>query len=261
MRRLPLLATALLAACATTAGRGRIVAPPAPAEQTALIREIRRTIDSVGAEAFESGSFPAADGTVIPYRLLRPPVSATGGGVHPLVVVLHGSGAIGDDNRAQVDILLKGWASEEARRRFPAFVVAPQFPRRPDAALREGLLALIDDLRKRFPIDDRRIYLSGFSMGAGGVWNAIQARPRFFAAGAAIAGMATSATIAATGATPILVVHGDRDGSYPAMMKLLDQAHPPNVEVWQYLGVAHELAPQPVAGYEIQAWLFRHVRE
>jgi alpha-beta hydrolase superfamily lysophospholipase len=81
------------------------------------------------------------------------------------------------------------------------------------------------------------------------------------AAGVAIAGMTTPATIAASWATPILVVHGDRDSSYAPMMKLLDQAHAPNVEVWQYLGVAHELAPQPVAGYEVQAWLFRHVRE
>jgi predicted peptidase len=49
-----------------------------------------------------------ADGN--PYRILRP-AELAGGRTHPLVVLFHGSGAIGTDNISQVGPLAKSWAS------------------------------------------------------------------------------------------------------------------------------------------------------
>jgi hypothetical protein len=44
------------------------------------------------------------------------------------------------------------------------------------------VFGIIDTLIKEFPVDKRRIYLQGFSMGGGGTWQYLQQRPGFFAA-------------------------------------------------------------------------------
>jgi predicted peptidase len=49
---------------------------------------------------------------------------------YPLVVVYHGSGAIGTDNNVQLGLLHKLFASPEIQSKYPAFVLAPQFPTR-----------------------------------------------------------------------------------------------------------------------------------
>jgi pimeloyl-ACP methyl ester carboxylesterase len=43
-------------------------------------------------------------------------------------------------------------------------------------------LEVIDAVRHKFAIDERRIYVMGQSMGGAGVWNMIASRPKFFAA-------------------------------------------------------------------------------
>ena len=49
-------------------------------------------------------------------------------------------------------------------------------------------LDLIDQLVKEAPIDAKRIYVSGMSMGGFGTWDAIQRRPNFFAAAVPVCG-------------------------------------------------------------------------
>ena len=44
------------------------------------------------------------------------------------------------------------------------------------------VLKTIDALIREFPIDERRIYAMGQSMGGAGTWNLIASRPKFFAA-------------------------------------------------------------------------------
>ena len=79
------------------------------------------TAASITADDFASGSFTASDGTVLPYRLLAP-ASMEPGRRYPLVVQFHGSGAIGSDNRAQIegDLAARAWAVPVLRARYPA---------------------------------------------------------------------------------------------------------------------------------------------
>ena len=67
----------------------------------------------------------------LPYRILAPVPTATLERPAPLVIMLHGSDQLGTDNAAQVGVLAKSWATPVMRARFQAYVVAPQFEKRP----------------------------------------------------------------------------------------------------------------------------------
>ncbi|MEP7364570.1 MAG: hypothetical protein ABI972_15040, partial [Acidobacteriota bacterium] len=66
----------------------------------------------------------------------------------------------------------------------PTFLLAPVGggERWTAPARRDALFAIIDGLMKEFPIDPKRVYIMGFSMGAAGAWDFLQFRPGFFAA-------------------------------------------------------------------------------
>jgi predicted peptidase len=238
----------------------------------------RVAYDARAVAALDAGIFGAHHATSgLPYRLLKPSRPAPPGG-YPLVLVLHGSGAIGTDNQAQMGDLAKAWALPQVMAAFPAYVVVPQFPARtadytpgPDGILQshanpplQSALALVDELAARYRIDRRRIYVTGFSMGASGVWQALLARPGLFAAAVPIAGIAPPrAEAIRLRSVPLLVVHGDADtenppGSDLAMVKALRAAGNQQVELVMHAGLEHEIAQEVLYGRWWREWLFRH---
>ena len=205
------------------------LAPGAPtsAERMALIDAFKR--ESEGLEhKFEARA--QKGGFTMPYRLFRPEAA----GKVPLVMYLHGSGGLGDDNEKQLGLGnifgTRVWVLPENQKRFPCYVVAPQtdrgwirydYSKQPAQEL-PGLgdgsrlaLEIVDQLRREFPIDDRRIYVTGQSMGGAGVWNVIANRPAFFAAAIACCGSASSENGAEAIRTPLWNFHGDADQTVP----------------------------------------------
>jgi predicted peptidase len=234
-----------------------------------------REVAAIGADSF--AALQSAAG--LPYRLLTPSRPAPANG-YPLVLVLHGSGAVGADNRTQLGPMAKSWALPQAMAEFPAYVVAPQFPARTvayvdgaDGALEsfarpplQAALALVDELAARLPVDRRRIYVTGFSMGASSAWQALLARPDLFAAAMPVAGIAPPRSEAPRlRDVPLLVVHGDADTENPpgadrAMVEALRAAGNTRVELLLHAGLAHEVAPEILYGRWWREWLFRQVR-
>lgn len=103
----------------------------------------------------------------------------------PLIVFLHGAGERGDSlNLVKVHGPPK---IVETNPDFPFIVLSPQC-----AANKwweaEKLDMLIDDVVKKLPVDESRIYLTGLSMGGFGTWDLAQLRPDRFAAIAPICG-------------------------------------------------------------------------
>jgi poly(3-hydroxybutyrate) depolymerase len=206
-----------------------VAAPDAEADRSA--RATLKDLPAALADRFEPKTFAAPDGVTIAYRLLAPLKAPAAGTPAPLVLVLHGSGEIGADNRAQLTPLALAWARDEARGRDGAYVVVPQMPSRSanysgpatgDSRTSEGTalvpatLALVDSLLATLPIDRRRIGVVGFSMGASTTWNLLHARPGFFGAAIPIAGVprADQAT-SVRPPTRIWVIHGNRDETNP----------------------------------------------
>ena len=113
----------------------------------------------------------------------------------PLVIFLHGAGGVGDDiQQAKV----KGKPTEiwNGIRKFnkgPALVVAPQCLKQGKNGERgiwtpEDLNLLLQHLKATLPVDERRIYLTGISMGGYGTWAWAAHDPQHFAAIAPIVG-------------------------------------------------------------------------
>jgi predicted peptidase len=258
------------------------LAPGAPmsAQREALIEAFKEK--SVGIpEKFEARTFKG-DGDM-PYRLFKPEAGAGAGGKLPLVIYLHGSGGLGDDNEKQMGLGnifgTRVFALPENQKRFPCYVLAPQTdrgwasydfsqrPARPLAQLGDGskmALRVIDALRREFPIDDRRIYVTGQSMGGVGVWNLTAYRQKFFAAAIPCCGSAGADDVTLSADTPVWAFQGDADDTVPvatsreriaALRKA--GAHPLYTE---YAGVGHNVWEWAYTEPALIEWIFAQRR-
>lgn len=275
-----LLACLVLGACATTPPVGAPAPKLAVETRSYAATPLAPPIGLPSAETFAEAKFTAPDGVSLPYRLLTPPQASGGKERLPLVVFLHGSGAVGTDNKAQLGPFVRTWARPETAAAFPAFVVAPQAPTRtadyarggdrllasrPGASL-PAILALIDDLAARLPIDPDRIYLVGFSMGGSAAMNAAVLAPGKFAAVAAFSGVPPERALAAKVApTPVLIVHGDKDRENPYAPDLAWAGALADaggvVRFVSYNGMAHVVPPDMVHDSAWRAWLFSQKRK
>jgi predicted peptidase len=109
----------------------------------------------------------------------------------PLIVDLHGNGAQGSDGIRQTAHFL----ADQIRLRRGAFPVVAVFPQAASGTdwlepqMQELVIAEIDSTVAEFRSDPNRIYLTGFSMGAGGAYRLAARFPNRFAALAVIAGL------------------------------------------------------------------------
>jgi dienelactone hydrolase len=123
----------------------------------------------------------------VPGRLYVPPEAADPSEPRPLILFLHGAGETGTNNVSQVngniDNLLQG-AKDRG-----AFLYAPQATTFTwaDQARTANVMSMIDQALLDFNVDPERLYVTGLSMGGGGVWNMLNRFDDRFAAGVPIA--------------------------------------------------------------------------
>lgn len=146
--------------------------------------------------------------------LLFLPVNTRPGTQLPVLFYLHGKSLSGDDPQ----MLMKYGPPKIVSRdpAFPFILVAPQCragQRWTDVAT---LDALLGDVLSRYPADPDRVYLTGYSMGAGGAWRFGGARPERFAAVAALAGVEESGSAKGLARVPVWAFHGTDDAEVPA---------------------------------------------
>ncbi len=242
------------------------------------------------ASLFEAGQFMASNGVQLQFRHYRPSQAAAQ--KLPLILMLHGSGAIGADNEKQLGWFARSWAHPDIAPQFPAHVLVPQLPARgadyfpaSDAGesysiARPPLLAtfeLVEQMRRRDDVDSQRIYVVGFSMGASGAWNAAALRPDLFAAAVPIAGIAPARNLApALANTPILIVHGNADKenkieSDQAMFQAIVKANlkansetqkgSAQIRFIEYIGLDHTVPADMVFDTAWRSWLFAQRRK
>lgn len=139
----------------------------------------------------------------------------------PLLIYLHGKGLRGDDLNA-----LKRYgppAFLDRQKDFPFVVVSPQLPSE-EIWSTESLLPLVDKVVERYKIDPDRIYLSGVSLGAAGVWNLAAADQMKFAAMIPVCGYGDVKIAEFVDDIPIWGFHGSADQVTPvgAHQRLVD---------------------------------------
>lgn len=231
-------------------------------------------IRSLDNNTFEAATFADNEAkNEIKYRLFKPAKNDTR--KYPLVIFFHGSGAIGADNISQLGILPKLFASPEIQKKYPAYLLAPQFSDRssdyvldkerntlasvPRSSL-ATVLKLIDSLKQNLNIDEKRIYAVGFSMGGSTVINSLQARPDLFAAGISISGIPQFSNIEKLSTIPIWLIHGMDDTENPINSdeQFYKEMNKKKVRFWKLKAITHDnvFTPQ-LLDNTLPKWLFK----
>lgn len=152
---------------------------------------------------------------LLPYLFSSPTGSVDSGPLHPLIFFLHGAGERGRDLGPIRRYGVPRYAGRV--KAFPFFTVSPLCPQRSYwEDIDSVLFALLDDILARFPVDPRRVYLTGLSMGGHGTWVLGLQKPQRFAALAPVCAPSPvdSALIRRAGELkdkPVWVFHGGKD--------------------------------------------------
>jgi predicted peptidase len=223
--RLILCLTALLTAnfsFAQTQNRCMVKIDSARAAQT------RAILNNLPADKFEKRTYRQGS-RELPYRFLLPENDKQGT-KYPLVIVLHNSTRIGNDNEKQLEPLSRIWIRDEIYKKYKCFVLAPQFSTRSsDYAVAENglssakpseevymVMQLITELQKEYAgIDPKRIYLVGYSMGASTAQNMLSIAPQQFAGMVSVAAVPDFSNVEALKNSNIWLIHGAKDTENP----------------------------------------------
>lgn len=189
----------------------------------------------------------------------------------PAMLFLHGAGERGT-NLAKVGVhgppkLVK------SNPEFPFIVVSPQCPAG-EVWNEEALLALLDEVIEKHRVDEKRVYLTGLSMGGFGSWNLGLRHPKRFAAVAPICGggdvlavlLATPGNTARLKKLPVWAFHGAKDEIVPLaeserMVNVLKRAGNSNVKLTVYPQAGHDSWTETYQNQELYDWLLQHRRE
>jgi predicted peptidase len=185
----------------------------------------------------------------------------------PLILFLHGAGERGTN----IWMVAKHGPPkiDATETNFPFIVVSPQCP--------EGkiwsndlLLALLDEIETKYPVDMHRVYLTGLSMGGFGTWSLGLSHPEKFAAIAPICGggeiitplLADKAKLASL---PVWAFHGAKDPTVPVeesehMVNYLKKIGVKEVKFTVYPDALHDSWTQTYANPELFAWFLQHSR-
>jgi dienelactone hydrolase len=190
---------------------------------------------------FTTERFIDADGAQMTYYLYVPkgydPTRQ-----YPLALVLHGAGErassnkTADQNRANLlgQNYVQAFVAPSVQEQWPSFVVVPQIASpsarwvnvpgatgsytlssQPSVSLQTAVDIVATVERAYVGVDRNRQYITGISMGAYGVWDAIERWPTLFAAAAPISGAGDPHEANQLVQLPIWDFHGSRDTLVP----------------------------------------------
>lgn len=186
---------------------------------------------------FEKQTF-SFNGNTLPYQIMFPR-NYDPNGSYPLVVFLHGAGERGSNNTSQMAYGPKTFGSYDARTDYPAIVIFPQCPsdimwsrrakydqngqlifefpveQNPNSAM-ELVIELVRTTMANEAVDDKRIYVSGLSMGGIGVFEFCYYAPDLPAAAISLAGGHDSSFVSSYGTNiDFRLYHGANDNVVP----------------------------------------------
>jgi predicted peptidase len=258
-----LLAVLVLSACSREA----------PSSVTMESRPIL-PVRPAGGE-FVPRSHPAKNGAM-PYRLYIPrnydPARR-----YPLILWLHGAGGSGSDNTSQLtgDQVpgAQSWTTPGRQAEHPAFVLVPQAQNgwaesSPDLAPNlEAVMGILDAVSAEFPIDRKRVYALGQSIGGHGVWNLVSNEPERFAAAVIVCpalGDISKAASPAAATLPMWIFVGDHDtaGIVTTTRVLVAalRAAGGNPRYTEYRNAGHDIWTRVFNEPQLAPWLFAQTR-
>ena len=182
----------------------------------------------------------------------------------PLMLFLHGAGERGTNLSA---VAVHGPPKlVKQRRDFPFIIVSPQCPAG-ERWSNETLLALLEDITRKYRVDTNRIYLTGLSMGGYGTWSLGIAHPNKFAAIAPICGggetipilIANTAKKEQLKSLPVWAFHGAKDPvvkleESEKLVEALKRIGSRNVELTVYPEATHDSWTETYNNPKLYEW-------
>jgi predicted peptidase len=179
----------------------------------------------------------------------------------PLILFLHGAGESGTDiEKVKVHGPPKLAA---AGKEIPFIVVSPQSPG--GGWNNEVLINLLDEIEKKYNVDNDRVYLTGLSMGGFGTWALAMEYPDRFAAIAPICGGGQAFRVRRIKDVPVWVFHGAKDPVVPVkssqdMVDALKAAGATEVKFTIYPEAQHDSWTETYNNKELYEWFLAHKR-
>lgn len=177
----------------------------------------------------------------------------------PLVLFLHGSGAIGTTPE---QLKVTGVPHGLLGRKLPVIFVVPACPDRGWSA--PALAQLLDEVSAKYRVDPDRIIVTGASMGGFGTWALGGAYPERFSAIVPVCGGGNPNDGAKLSKLPVWAFHGQRDTTVPVMMSQMMAAAiqkaggTPHLTI--YPEAAHNAWDQAYATEALYTWMLAQQR-
>ena len=186
----------------------------------------------------------------------------------PLILFLHGAAERGDDLELLLSLGLPKHVEQHEDFRFA--ILSPQCPAGSSWYRQTpALTTLLRHAVATLPVDARRVYLTGLSMGGYGTWHLAARHPELFAAIAPICGGGLRSygfpeKVRALRDLPVWCFHGALDTVVlpEESQRLIDElrAHGGHVKLTLYPDVAHDSWTRTYANPALYEWLLSHRR-
>ncbi len=179
----------------------------------------------------------------------------------PLILFLHGAGQRGDN----LDLLKEHGIPKILDRNpdFPFIVVSPQCPA--DGWWSTDVpSALLDEIVRKYRVDEDRVYVTGLSMGGFGTWLLALEYPHRFAAIAPICGGGNPLIAHRIKHLPVWAFHGAKDKVVPLaktkeMVEALRKCGG-NVKLTIYPDAEHDAWTRTYENPILYQWFLKHRR-
>ncbi|HYC85456.1 MAG TPA: PHB depolymerase family esterase, partial [Chryseosolibacter sp.] len=202
--------------------------------------------------------FKTTSKSVIGYLEYLPEDYHTNSNKYPLVIFLHGIGERGPNTTdttvlsQYIQNVTKHGPPKHVKNgtKFPFILISPQLKNNNSTWPSSYVMEVIEHCKNYLRVDQRRIIITGLSLGGGGTWVAAQDYPEFFAAVAPVCGGYNTPSKAcgiAAENVPVWAFHGDKDTVVPlsrsqTMVNAINACTPkpsPLATLTVYSGVAH----------------------
>ena len=181
----------------------------------------------------------------------------------PLVLFLHGAGERGDDlEMVKIHGLNK---IRTGRPDMPFILLSPLCPENSWWTEQlDGVKALLDEIKDTYAVDERRVYLTGLSMGGQGSWHLATRHPESFAAVAPICGWGQPYLACQFKDLPVWAFHGAKDQVVPVSeserMVAAVQECGGDARLTVYPEAYHDSWTVTYTNPELYEWLLSHAR-
>lgn len=178
---------------------------------------------------------------------------------HPILIFLHGAGSRGTSTDA-----LRGnpFFKCTAPLNLPFVIVAPLCSENTWFDLFEHLEGLVKEVAQLPFVDEKRIYLTGNSMGGYGTWQLAMSMPEYFAAIVPVCGGGMYWNAGRLANLPVWAFHGGKDGTvFPTesekMVNAVNRAGG-NARLTTYPDREHDSWTPTYSNPEVFEWLLQH---